>query len=138
MDLMSLVTVVSLSRSTFEISSDALVPLSVSTPAFLPLAEQSPGQYLYPVSDSGYILLRKAGQSVIGVDARRSRPLCFRGLLEGDRVVNAMRIFPPYDPDSRWDTRDGTMVDLSQYQQAGQADEMQEEALQKCLEVFAR
>jgi hypothetical protein len=137
MDLLGLTTAVSISLSGIELYSNATVPLSITTPPFLPLAEQSAGQYFY-LSDSGYILLRKAGHSVIGVDGRRSRLLCFRGLLEGDRITNAMRIFPPYDPDSRWETRNGTMLDLSEYEQVGQADEEQEAALKKCLEVFAR
>lgn len=106
----------------------------VPSVSFLSLEEQSTGQYYY----TGYILLRKAGHTAIGVDGRRSRLICFRGFVEGDRIVNATRIMPPYQPDSRWESRDGTMVDLSGYDRVGQPDEEQLEALQKCLDVFAR
>jgi hypothetical protein len=126
------------SISAIELASDVLVPLSITTTPFLPLEEQSTGQYYYADGEDRYLLLRKAGHTAIGVDGRRSQLLCFRGFVEGDRITNATRIFPPYAPDSRWDARDGTMVDLSRYQQVGLPDDEREEALEKCLEVFAR
>jgi hypothetical protein len=138
MGIFGLLMVTSFSISAIELASDILVPLSITTTPFLPLEEQSAGQYYYLDGEDRYLLLRKAGHTAIGVDGRRSQLLCFRGFVEGDRITNATRIFPPYAPDSRWDSRDGTMVDLSQYQQVGLPDDEREEALEKCLEVFAR
>jgi hypothetical protein len=138
MNIFGLLFAVPFVVSGLEIASESFIPVSLTSSPFLPLAEQSSGQYYYHDTDNGYILLRKAGQGVMGVDGRRSQLLCFRGLLEGDRITNATRVFPPYAPDSQWQVRDGTMVDLSQYQQVGQADDGQKEALKKCLEVFSR
>jgi hypothetical protein len=106
------------------------------------LEEQPTGQYLYAAIDAPeqYILVRKAGHSVIGVDSRRSQNICFRGLLKGDRIVNAMRVFPPYAPDSRWESsRSGELVNLSHYLQLDQLPtEEQAAALKPCLEFFSR
>jgi hypothetical protein len=106
------------------------------------LEEQSTGQYFYAAIDAPeqYLLMRKAGHSVIGVDGRRSQKICFRGFLDGDRIVNAMRIFPPYAPDSRWESsRSGELVNLSQYVQLDQLPtEEQATSLKPCLEFFSR
>jgi hypothetical protein len=106
------------------------------------LEEQSAGQYFYAAIDAPeqFILVRKAGHSVIGVDGRRSQKICFRGFLDGDRIVNAMRIFPPYTPDSRWESsRSGELVNLSHYLQLDQLPtEEQAAALKPCLEFFSR
>jgi hypothetical protein len=106
------------------------------------LEEQSTGQYFYAALDAPeqYLLMRKVGHSVIGVDGRRSQKICFRGFLDGDRIVNAMRIFPPYAPDSRWESsRSGELVNLSQYVQLDQLPtEEQAASLKPCLEFFSR
>jgi hypothetical protein len=105
------------------------------------LEEQSTGQYLYTAIDAPeqYILVRKAVHSIIGVDSRRSQKICFRGFLDGDRIVNAMRVFPPYAPDSRWESRSGELVNLSHYLQLDQPPtEEQTNSLKPCLEFFSR
>lgn len=106
------------------------------------LEEQATGRYLYAGIDAPeqYILLRKAGHSVIGVDGRRSQKVCFRGFLDGDRIINAMRVFPPYAPDSRWESsRSGELVNLSHYLQLDQLPtEEQADSLKPCLEFFSR
>lgn len=86
----------------------------------------------------GYLLLRKAGHSVIGIDRRlRSRHACFRGFVEGDRIISTMRVFPPYRPDARWE-RQADMVDLSRYQRVNRVPTAAEKtALQDCLAFFS-
>jgi hypothetical protein len=126
------------------------VTLSIQSPVQLPeinhvsltLEEQSTGQYFYAAIDAHeqYILVRKAGHSVIGVDGRRSQKICFRGFLDGNRIVNAMRVFPPYAPDSRWESsRSGEFINLSHYLQLDQSPtEDQAASLKPCLEFFSR
>lgn len=104
------------------------------------------GQYLYRDGGAdgaprrGSILLRKIGHTVIGLDQRpRAGNACFRGFLEGDRILNATRIYPPYQPDSRWEQQPGTMVDLSQYRSVDAAVTHEQAAmLHTCLTVFSR
>ena len=125
---------IAFSMATIDWVLGAKIPISTPSTSSLSLEEQSTGQYYY----AGYILLRKAGHSAIGIDGRRSQLACFRGFVEGDRIVNATRVLPPYQPDSRWESETGMMVDLSRYQQVGQPDEDQLRALQKCVDVFSR
>lgn len=101
------------------------------------------GQYYYVDGASDrrhppYLLLRKAGSTVIGVDGRSRMQPCFRGFIKGDRIVNATRLFPPYRPDSTWDTQE-ELADLSQYQVVEQdpTDE-QAETLRTCIQFFWR
>ncbi|HEY9644007.1 MAG TPA: hypothetical protein V6C57_26180 [Coleofasciculaceae cyanobacterium] len=103
------------------------------------------GQYYYEVPDSSaraerrYVLLRKAGHGVIGLDRRSTSNICFRGFLDGDRILNAVQIFPPYHPDSKWASQDGELMDLSRYQRVDR--EITDEktvALQTCLQFFSR
>lgn len=114
------------------------------------------GQYYYVNSNAGsdagsnadaepaerrrqaYVLLRKAGTTVIGVDGRSQTPTCFRGFIEGDRIIDATRVFPPYQPDSRWDTQE-ELVNLSQYQAIEQPPSPEQaETLQTCIQFFWR
>lgn len=102
------------------------------------------GQYYYVASEAdkrrttAYVLLRKAGTTVIGVDGRSPMPACFRGFITGDRIIDATRVFPPYQPDSRLDTQE-ELMNLSQYQVIEQdpTDE-QAETLQTCMQFFWR
>lgn len=115
--------------------------IAITTPA---LENLPTGQYYYVQSEASvperqrYVLLRKAGSTVIGIDARSRLHSCFRGFIKGDRIVDATRVFPPYQPDSRWDTQD-ELVDLSQYQtiEPDLTDE-QSETLQTCIQFFWR
>ena len=105
------------------------------------------GQYYYrvtsrdpePEQPQGYVLLRKAGHSVIGIDRRSlNQASCFRGFLAGSRIVNATRIFPPYQPDSKWDRR-GELLDLSRYQSIEHhVTDEEADALHRCLAFFSR
>jgi len=103
------------------------------------------GQYYYENVaggrvEQGYILLRKIGRTVVGIDGRsRTQSPCFRGFLEGDRIVDATRIYPPYHTDSRWDAHRGEMVDLGDYQRVNRAiTDEQAETLITCLRIFSR
>jgi hypothetical protein len=102
------------------------------------------GQYYYEVptptqAEPRFVLLRKAGRGVIGLDRRSTSNICFRGFLEGDRIVNAVRVFPPYHPDSKWDSRGGELMNLSRYQQVDRKITATEAtALQTCLQFFSR
>lgn len=85
------------------------------------------------------ILLRKAGRTVIGVQIRSaSNNPCFRGFAENNRIVNATRVFPPYNPASRSDFRE-ELLDLDQYilveREVSQGDRA---TLQTCIQFFWR
>lgn len=108
------------------------------------------GQYYYHVAnpratnphprERGYLLLRKAGNTVIGIDRRSlSRNPCFRGFAEGDWITDATRVFPPYQPNSRLDFQEGEWIDLKQYQQAEPTLTAEQTAeLQTCIDFFWR
>jgi hypothetical protein len=104
------------------------------------------GEYRYErIAGAGrgrpaYVLLRKVGTTVIGLDARSLREqACFRGFIQDNQIVTATRIFPPYQPDSRWEHIEGLMVDLEQYQRVDREDsEADRAALQTCIEFFWR
>lgn len=89
----------------------------VSQREAIALESLPPGEYYYENPSSfAYVLLRKSGRTVIGLDAQGRA--CFRGFIEGDHIVNATRVYPPYQPDSRLEHQDGIMLDLAQYQRA--------------------
>jgi hypothetical protein len=99
-----------------QLSTAVLVALAVvSHHEANSLESLPPGTYYYEhPSRSASVLLRKAGRSVIGLDSQEQA--CFRGFIEGDRIVNATRVDPPYQPDSRLEHRDGIMLNLAEYQ----------------------
>lgn len=121
-----------------------LVPLmSHATP--VPSLEDLPtGEYFYEEintserAPSQSVLLRKAGRTVIGVQIRRNGNSCFRGFAAGNQIVNATRVFPPYDPASRQDFQE-EMLDLSQYSQVErEVGERDRATLQTCIQFFWR
>ncbi|NEQ27193.1 MAG: hypothetical protein F6K28_50945 [Microcoleus sp. SIO2G3] len=101
------------------------------------------GEYYYESTGAGrpqYVLLRKAGRTVIGVDLQAiGEPVCFRGWLEGDAVVNATWMLPPYQPDSRLTHEDGVLLDLTSYRPATDTPSREERAaLRSCIHFFWR
>lgn len=86
-----------------------------------------------------YIVLRKVGHVVVGVDVQsRFRNPCFKGFVEQNRIVDATRIFSPYDPASKWDHRKGEVFNLDSYRRIEQTFTASDNAaLQKCLRVFS-
>ena len=103
------------------------------------------GEYYYEKirtreeAPSQSILLRKAGRTVIGVQIRsESGNPCFRGFAEENRIVNATRVFPPYDPASRSDFQE-EMLDLNQYSLVErEVSEGDRTTLQTCIQFFWR
>jgi hypothetical protein len=144
------------SQSNFLLGSGLLVLIAISsllpiwateTSETLTLETLPTGQYYYQsvgaadARERGYVLLRKAGKTVIGIDRRElsRRNPCFRGFAEGDRITNATQVFPPYQPDSRLDFQAGEWMDLAQYQQSEPTLTVQQTAeLQTCIEFFWR
>jgi hypothetical protein len=103
-------------------------------------AEQSTGKSPLTSSMSGQsVLLRKAGRTVIGVQlGSGSGNPCFRGFVQGNRIVNATRVFPPYNPAARSDFQP-EMFDLSEYSQVEAAvSEADRATLQTCMQFFWR
>lgn len=101
------------------------------------------GEYYYVHLTTGrpqHVLLRKAGRTVIGVDLQPiGEPMCFRGWFDGDRVVNATWLRPPYQPDSRLTHETGTLLDLTGYQPATTPpSDRDQAALQSCMNFFWR
>lgn len=143
MNLAGLITGASIFTLSVGLNPVALNPEANATRA-ASLESLPTGQYYYVTSDAeerrgqSYVLLRKAGTTVIGVDGRSPTPACFRGFIKDDRIIDATRVFPPYQPDSRWDTQQDLM-NLSQYQVIEQdpTDE-QAETLQTCMQFFWR
>ncbi|NEQ26964.1 MAG: hypothetical protein F6K28_49695 [Microcoleus sp. SIO2G3] len=110
------------------------------------LEDLPPGEYYYEGSYSPqmkgnqYVLLRKSGKTVVGLEVRsRSRNPCFRGFADENRIVNATRVFPPYHPDSKWEFQQGEALNMNQYHRVDQAGTTSDrETLQTCLQVFWR
>lgn len=104
------------------------------------------GQYYYvrknipPQTQAGYVLLRKAGRTVIGVDGRiPNQPVCFRGFIHANQITHATRIYPPYQPDSRWEVNREVMVELSSFEPVDRLpSEEQLKTLQTCIQFFWR
>jgi hypothetical protein len=120
-------------------------PIDRPNTSHIQLEDLPTGQYYYEVPTSltqaepRFVLLRKAGRGIIGLDRRSTSNICFRGFLEGDRIINAVRVFPPYHPDSKWDAREGELMNLSRYQQVDRKITTAEAtALQTCLQFFSR
>ena len=115
-------------------------------PSLSVLANLPTGQYLYEEKNiaatarSGYILVYKVGHTAIGIDGRsRLQSPCFRGFVEGNQIVNATRVFPPYRPDSRWESQRGEMVDLSHYQLSDRPISAEQvSTLRTCIQFFGR
>ncbi|MBD1867537.1 hypothetical protein H6F88_31150 [Oculatella sp. FACHB-28] len=131
----------------FAVSLSLLVPvltvplMSNANPASS-LENLPTGEYYYEAihaseTSSRSILFRKAGRTVIGVQMGANRS-CFRGFAEGNRIVNATRVFPPYDPASRQDFQE-EMLDLSQYSPVERAGRDRDRAtLRTCIQFFWR
>lgn len=97
------------------------------------------GEYYYESSGAGrtsHVLLRKVGRTTIGVDLQAiGDPICFRGWLDGNTVVNATWMLPPYQPDSRLRHEDGILLDLTAYRPAiDSPSETDRAALRSCLQ----
>lgn len=101
------------------------------------------GEYYYESSGAGrtsYVLLRKVGRTTIGVDLQAiGDPICFRGWLDGNAVVNATWMLPPYQPDARLMHEDGVLLDLSAYRPAIDSPRaIDRAALRSCMQFFWR
>ncbi|NJL40477.1 MAG: hypothetical protein HC840_25165 [Leptolyngbyaceae cyanobacterium RM2_2_4] len=101
------------------------------------------GEYYYQPSSSEralgqFVWFRKAGRTVVGMIRSESGNFCFRGFAEGNQIVNATRVFPPYDPASRQDFQE-EMLDLSRYSQVEpDGREGDRTLLQSCIQFFWR
>ena len=107
------------------------------------LQEKPTGEYYYESTGSGrpqHVLLRKAGRTVIGVDLQAiGDPVCFRGWLEGDRIVNATWLLPLYQPDARLTHTEGVMLDLASYRLVSdRPSRSDQDALRSCMNFFWR
>ncbi|MBD3884145.1 hypothetical protein IFO70_20570 [Phormidium tenue FACHB-886] len=118
---------------------------SASLPTAISLEQLPTGRYYYASPEASanlkrrsFVLLRKAGTTVIGFDHRSAaEPACFRGFIEGDRIINATRVLPPYQPDSP--LHSGETLDLTGYQPVEHDVSAQEaETLQTCINFFWR
>lgn len=113
-----------------------------------PLLELPDGEYRYlgeassEFWDQPYVLLQKWGRIVIGVDADLpSEVACFKGFIEGNSIIDATRVLPPYTPDAEWEYQSGEMLNLDQYDRVTEPVAMTDgdtSNLEICLEVFAR
>lgn len=119
----------------------SLIPIAL---AQTPTLEMLPtGEYYYESSGAGrpqHVLLRKVGRTTIGVDLQTiGDPICFRGWLDGNAIVNATWMLPPYQPDSRLTREDGVFLDLTSYRPAiDTPSEADRAALRSCLQFFWR
>ncbi len=112
----------------------------------LSLSELSDGEHYYSepssteLTHNAYLFLQKWGRIVVGVDTlSSSRTACFKGFVEGNAIVDATRVLPPYTPDAEWTYQPGEMLDLSGYEIRMDAiAEADRAALNVCLDVFAR
>lgn len=121
-----------------------LVLSNESAQTFAMLENLPTGNYYYENLRSErvgnqYIVLRKVGHVVVGVDVQsRLRNPCFKGFVEQNSIVDATRIFPPYDPASKWEHRKGEVFNLDSYRRIEQTFTASDNtALQKCLRVFS-
>jgi hypothetical protein len=126
------------------ISSFSLVLALMGSASPNPSLENLPtGEYYYQKlatenASSQSVWFRKAGRTVIGVVHAESGNLCFRGFAEGNQIVNATRVFPPYDPASRQDFQE-EMLDLSQYSPVEEAGRDRDRTtLRTCIQFFWR
>lgn len=113
-----------------------------TTTEAIPLERQPRGEYYYENTAAGrprYLLLRHTSRTVIGIDMQPiGAPMCFRGWLEDDRVVNAIALRPPYQPDSRL-SRAPVLLDLTDYQPAtAEPSQADRAALRSCINFFWR
>ncbi|EDX86409.1 hypothetical protein S7335_4113 [Synechococcus sp. PCC 7335] len=112
----------------------------------LVLSELPDGEHYYaePTSseliDERSLVLEKWGRIVIGVDTiSSSKMACFKGFVDGDAIVDATRVLPPYTPNAEWTYQPGEMISLSDYDRRIEAIAATDRtALDICLEVFAR
>ena len=122
--------------------------VSTGNPAqaeFITLENMPTGNYYYEglrfseVARSPYILLRKVGHAVAGVEIRgRVGNPCFKGFLDQNSVVDATRVLPPYNPASKWEHQKGEMFNLDSYRRIDRTFTASDNAaLQKCLRVFS-
>jgi hypothetical protein len=123
-----------------------LVPASLAQETRAMLETLPTGQYYYvrkdtpPQTQAGYVLLRKTGRTVIGVDGRiQAQPVCFRGFIAANQITHATRVYPPYQPDSRWEVDRDVMVELSTYEQVDRSPTAEQlKTLQTCIQYFWR
>ncbi|NJN56883.1 MAG: hypothetical protein HC879_04995 [Leptolyngbyaceae cyanobacterium SL_5_9] len=125
-----------------------LVALTASATPDPSLENLPTGEYYYQPSFSGrgagqFVWFRKAGRTVVGVMRSEDGNFCFRGFAEGNQIVDATRVFPPYDPASRQDFQE-EMLDLGEYSQVerdgqvGRVREGDRTTLQTCIQFFWR
>lgn len=86
-----------------------------------------------------YVLLRKAGHIVAGIEVRsRSGNPCFKGFANQNSVVDATRVFPPYEPASKWEHQKGEALNLNSYRRIERVITTSDQAaLMKCIRVFS-
>ena len=87
---------------------------------------------------SSFVLFRKSGRTIIGWDRRSTiEPACFRGFIQGSQIINATRVFSPYQPDSAFQS--GETIDLSGYESTEhEPSEIESKTLQTCINFFWR
>lgn len=118
----------------------SLLPIVLAQPTLEMLPT---GEYYYESSGAGrteHVLLRKVGRTTIGVNLQAiGEPVCFRGWLEGNAIVNATWMLPPYQPDARLIHEDGVLLDLTAYRPSGGSpSEDDRAALRSCIQFFWR
>ena len=112
----------------------------------VPLSGSPNGEYFFrgspssELSGESYLLLRKWGRIVVGMDARLPLEIaCFKGFIEDNKIVDATRVLPPYTPDADWAYQPGEMLDLDSYERSTEPSiEVDREMLEVCLQVFSR
>lgn len=112
---------------------------------FLVLESLPSGEYYYEKllsskkSINRYLLLSKRGHIVTGIDGQSlSKNPCFKGFVKQNSLVNVTRVFPPYDPASKWEFLKGEAFDLNLYRKVDRAIAASEKtALLKCIQVFS-
>lgn len=104
------------------------------------------GEYYYNRLDSSrmsgnrYLFFHKIGHTVIGIDVQSlSKNPCFRGMVNQNSIINVTRIFPPYDPASKWEFLQGKALDLNHYRKIDRASTASDRAaLLRCIQVFSK
>lgn len=119
----------------------SLLPIALAQTSALEMLPT--GEYYYESAGTGrpqQVLLRKVGRTTIGVNLQAiGEPVCFRGWLEENAIVNATWMLPPYQPDSRLMHEDGVLLDLSAYRPAIDPPSAADRAaLRSCIQFFWR
>lgn len=94
----------------------------------------------FKMSNNRYLLFHKIGHTVIGIDVQSLfENSCFRGMVSQNSIVNVTRIFPPYDPASKWEFLQGKAIELNHYRKIDRASTASDRAaLLRCIQVFSK